>query len=433
MSSTREAKGRGPSGSGPSRPGPLRADLAREPVYAFSALAETRARLAAEGRRILDFSVGEPHEETPEFLRAALIAAVPARTSYPPTHGTAELRQAAAGWVRRRFGVSLDPETEILGTLGAKEVLYSLPSVVVEVGKRDVVLVPDPAYPVYATGARMAGAEVVHVPLRPEVGFLPDLSGLSETLLARTALLWTNYPNNPTGATAPLVFHAEAAALARAHGFWLASDEAYVDIHDGAAPPSALETGTENVLAIHTLSKRSALAGFRTGFLAGDARLVSALRRIRPSQGIASPAFVQAAAAQAWADDAHVGAMRVLYGQKRALLRSVLERRGAQVAPSDAGLFLFFRPPGSPALAFPTATARIGREFDPGPPDQNLHPASHALDAAVEACLERLLSAGLLAMPGSAFGGGGRGWIRLALVPTLEECREAARILGERL
>ena len=382
------------------RPGPIRDEVLRLPTYAFVTIAEARARLAAAGTAVIDFSVGEPREETPRFLREALVRAVPDRTSYPPTHGTPALRKAAADWLERRFRVRLDPEEAILATLGSKEALYSLADAVVQPGVRDVILVPDPAYPVYATGARMAGAEVVPLPLREEHGFLPDLGALPPELLSRTAVLWTNYPNNPTGASAPAEFYTRAAALAREHGFWLASDEAYVDIYDGAPGPSALEAGAENVVAFHTLSKRSAMAGFRTGFLAGDARLVAALRKIRPSQGVATPQFVQAAAVRAWEDDEHAATMRALYRAKRILLREVLTAKGVHVAPGDAGLFLYFRPPAG---------------------------------ESVEAFAARMLGRGILLVAGERFGPGGAGWIRLALVPTLEECETAARILGTEL
>lgn len=381
-------------------PGPVRDEVLGLPTYAFVAIAEARARLAAEGRTVIDFSVGEPREETPLFLRVALSESIPSRTSYPPTHGTSALRNAAAGWARRRFGVSLDPEASILATLGSKEALYSLAAAVVRPGLRDVVLVPDPAYPVYATGARMAGAEVVPIPLHESNGFLPKLGDLSPELLSRTAILWTNYPNNPTGANAPLHFFQEAAALAREHGFWLASDEAYVDLFGDAPAPSALEAGLENVITFQTLSKRSAMAGFRSGFLAGDPRLVDALRRLRPSQGVATPEFVQAAAVRAWTDDAHAADMRSLYRAKAALLEDALLSRGAVLASRSPGFFLFFRPPGG---------------------------------ETAESCVERLLRHGILLVPGNRFGAGGAGWIRLALVPTLEECETAARILRTEL
>ncbi|MEZ4648502.1 MAG: aminotransferase class I/II-fold pyridoxal phosphate-dependent enzyme [Candidatus Eisenbacteria bacterium] len=382
------------------RTGPIRRRVLEQPTYAFVAIAEVRARLAAEGRTVIDFTVGEPREETPAFIREAAAESIPVRTSYPPTNGTPELRRSIAGWVARRFGVSLDPDRDLLATLGSKEAIYSLASVVVEPGHRDLVLVPEPAYPVYVTGAEMAGGEVRTLPLLEERGFLPDLESLDAETLERTALLWINYPNNPTGASAPPSFFAQAAALARRHGFWLASDEAYIDLFGTDPSPSVLEQGLRNVVAFHSLSKRSAMAGFRSGFLAGDARLVNALRTIRPSQGVATPHFVQSAATLAWADDEHAAEMRDLYRRKRILLRRALEGRGAHVAPSDAGFFLYFRPPGT---------------------------------ESVDECLARLQDLGILLIPGDRFGASGRGWIRMALVPTLEQCEEAARILEREL
>ncbi len=379
------------------QPGPLREAVTGLPAYEFHQLAEKRRALQEAGHEIIDFTVGEPREETPEFLRRTLTEAIPKRTSYPPTFGTPALRNAAADWMKRRFQVDVDPETELIATNGSKEALYHVHEVVVsKETQRDLVWVPDPAYPVYATAAQLAGAEVRRLPLEEENGFLPDLASIEKEDWARTSVLWINYPNNPTGARAPISFFDEAAVLARRHGFWLASDEAYVDLYEGEPVPGAAQAGLDNVVVFQTLSKRSAMAGFRSGFLAGDARLVAALKKVRTSQGVATPEFIQAAATAAWSEDAHAETLRQAYSRKRNLLSGVLTDKGAHVAGSEAGFFVYFRPPG-------------------------------AEDA--ESFAERLLEEGLALVPASRFGETGQGWIRMALVPTEEECGRAAEIL----
>jgi len=374
-------------------------------VYPFVQLAKTRAERRASGTPFYDFSVGEPREETPLFLRQALLDAVPARTSYPPTHGTGELRTAIADWAARRFDVTLDPDENVLATSGSKEALYSIHSAVLDRSSaRRIVWIPTPAYPVYEVGARMAGAEVRFLPLLPENGFRPDFSPITDAEWERTALLWVNSPNNPSGAILSGAELDEAAGLARRHGFWLASDEAYVDLYFEDPPASALQCGLDNVISFHTTSKRSAMAGFRSGFVAGDREMIRWLARIRPSQGIASPTFVQAAAIAAWGDDAHAADQRRRYATKRDLLRRVLEDKDYELVSTDASFFIYFRTPREETEA----------QF-----------------------VARMLASGIGLVGSRAFAPvtdlieDGPGWIRLALVPTLEECREAAKILEE--
>ena len=234
-------------------------------TYPFVRLAEAQARVAARGVEMLDFGIGEPREETPAFIREALVAALAPMSTYPSADGLPELRAAIAGWAQRRFGARLDPATQIMPTLGSKEAIYSLAQVL----DGDTVVVPTPAYPVYERGAQFAGKRVVALPLREADGWLPDLHGVDWD---RVAVLWLNYPNNPTAATAPLEFYERAAALARRHGFVLASDEAYSELYFGDAPPaSALQVSDlAHVAVFNTLSKRSSMPGYRSGFVAGD-------------------------------------------------------------------------------------------------------------------------------------------------------------------
>ncbi len=361
--------------------------------YPFLALQEAKRRRADAGEEVIDFGIGEPREETPAFIRAALAASVEPRSTYPLSEGLPVLRAAVAEWIARRFGPVLDPATEVLPTLGSKEAIFGLADAI----DGDLVAVTTPGYPVPARGARFAGKDVLELPLRQSAGFLPALEEISPQTWRRVAILWLNYPNNPTAATAPVAFYERAAELAREHGFVLASDEAYSELYFGAEPPaSVLQVADRtNVLAFNTLSKRSSMPGYRSGFVAGDPELIAALKRYRPNTGTAPQEFVQRAAVAAWEDEDHVVAVRELYAAKRDILAPVLEAGGLHHVGGDATFFLW---------------------LDAGPQADEL--------------AGRLLEQGVVLAPGSIFGPAGAGYLRLALVPTLHECGRAAEILG---
>ena len=370
--------------------------------YPFEALDRRRTELAALGTDIIDFGVGDPREVTPPFIRDALRDSLTEVSSYPRAAGLPPLREAIAGWVARRFGgVELDPERDIIPTLGSKEIVFSLAAALLDpdAGK-DTVVVTAPGYTTTERGARYAGGRVERLALAEEHDFLPDLASVPEETWARAALVWVNYPNNPTGAVAPLSFYEEFAGLARANDFILASDEAYVELYFGPEPPvSALELADlTNVLSVHTLSKRSSMTGYRSGFIAGDADLLHDLLTLRPSTGVTPQEFVQLASVEAWNDDAHVEELRKGYAAKRDVFLEVFARRGVHVGGSEATFYLWVQPPG-------------------GEPSE---------DFAL-----RLLERGILVAPGSFFGPEGEGFVRMAMVPTLEACERAAGLMDE--
>jgi succinyldiaminopimelate transaminase len=371
--------------------------LAGMASYPFVRLAEAKRAVAARGLDVIDFGVGEPREETPAFIRRALARALDAEpvSTYPLAEGLPELREAVATWVARRFGANVDPDAEIVPTMGAKEAVFHLAQVVA--GRGDRVAIPTPAYPVYSRGALFAGTEVIHVPLDPARGWLPDLDAVDWD---GVALLWLNYPNNPTGATATLELYEHAAALARAHGFVLAADEAYSELWFAGDPPvSALQLGdTTNLAVLNTLSKRSSMPGYRCGFVAGDRELVAALKRYRPNVGLAPQTFVQRAAAAAWADEEHVVETRERYRAKREALLPALVAAGLEPSGGDASFFLWLRVPGG--------------------------------EDAEAFALRLLNERGVAFAPGTFFGPGGEGHVRVALVPTLADCRRAAELLA---
>jgi succinyldiaminopimelate transaminase len=371
--------------------------LAGMASYPFVRLAEAKQAVAARGVQVIDFGVGEPREETPAFIRRALARALDAEpvSSYPLAPGLPELREAVAAWIARRFGATVDPDAEVVPTMGSKEAIFHLAQIVA--GHGDRVAIPTPAYPVYARGALFAGVEVLDVPLDPARGWLPDLQAVDWD---GVALLWLNYPNNPTAATATLELYEEAAALARAHGFVLAVDEAYSELWFAGDPPvSALQLGdTTNLAVFNTLSKRSSMPGYRCGFVAGDPELVAAMKRYRPNVGLAPQTFVQRAAAAAWADEDHVVETRERYRAKRDALLPALLAAGLQPSGGDASFFLWLRVPGG--------------------------------EDAEAFALRLLDERGIVVAPGPFFGPGGEGHVRIALVPTLAECRRAAELIA---
>ena len=367
-------------------------------TYPFVKLEQAKRRLAADGVDLIDFGKGDPMEATDPAIRRALIDALEERMGYPLAEGLPELRTAIANWCTRRFGVDLDPDTEIIPTYGSKEAIFLLAQVVVDRDSdKRLVLTTQPGYPVPDRGAAFAGAELDQLSLLERNAFLPDLDSIEEDTWARTAILWINYPNNPTGAVAPLEFLTRLAELSADHDFLLAADEAYTELWFDEPPHSALEARSRgNIAAFNTLSKRSSMTGYRSGFVAAQPELIAALKQFRPSVGTAPQEFVQRASVVAWSDENHVQHTRELYRRKRDILLAVLREKGIRVAGSSATMYLWLEVPG--------------RE------------SSEAFAAA-------LLEHGLIVSPGSFFGVAGEGYWRMALVPTEEECVRAAEIL----
>jgi acetylornithine aminotransferase len=376
--------------------------LAELGTYPFVRLEEAKRRLAAEGVSFVDFGVGDPREPVEPFIRRALVDNVEERMGYPLAQGLPGLRRAIAAWCLGRFGVELDPDTEVIPTLGSKEAIFSLAQVALDTaGGKDLVVVTEPGYPVQERGALFAGGRVLQAPLLERNAFLPDLDAIGPESWPRIAVFWVNYPNNPTGAVAPLSFFERLAALAVEHDFLLASDEAYTELYFGEPPPSALQLPSRrNVAVFNTLSKRSSMTGYRSGFVAGDPELIGALRAFRPTVGTAPQEFVQHAAIAAWGDEAHVERMRDAYRRKREILLEVLREKGIRVAGSEATMYLWLEVPGGGS----------SEHFATG-----------------------LLEHGVVVAPGAFFGPAGEGYVRIALVPTEDECRRAAAVLREAL
>jgi succinyldiaminopimelate transaminase len=381
---------------------PVSPILEGQTTYPFVRLNEAARRIRERGIEVFDFGMGDPREPTDPKIRQALVDGLRDRMGYPAAVGLPELREAIATWAGRRFGATLDPDAEVIPTLGSKEAIFTFALAVVDAeGVRDTVAYTDPGYPVYERGALFAHARPLALPLRESNGFLPDLDAIDEETWARLAVFWVNYPNNPTAAAAPLSFYERLAALAREHGFVIASDEAYTELWFEEPPASVLQLADRtNVVAFNTLSKRSSMTGYRSGFAAGDPALIEALKAFRPTVGTAPQEFVQRASVVAWGDEEHVAETRGRYGRKRALFLQLFERAGIRVAGSEATMYLWVEVPEGESS---------------------------------EVFARRLLEHGVLVAPGSYLGAAGEGYFRLALVPSEDECARAVEILERAL
>ncbi|HYU38893.1 MAG TPA: succinyldiaminopimelate transaminase [Acidimicrobiia bacterium] len=361
------------------------------PPYPHDRLLELRAIAEAVPGRIVDCSVGTPVDPMPEVARRALVDAAPAATGYPAAVGAPAYRQAAAAWIGRRFGVDVSPDV-VLACIGTKELVASLPRLLsLRDPSRDTVLYPGIAYPTYEMGALLAGLRAVPVPLDDD--WLVDLSRVSESDAERALLLWVNEPGNPTGSSGGAEHLRAVADWARGHGVIAASDECYAEFtydEAGAPAPAAtvLNAGQERALAVHSLSKRSNMAGLRAGFAAGDAELIGYLREVRKHAGLMTPGPVQAAAAAALADDAHVDEQRERYARRRALAVDALRACDLVHDGGPSTFYLWLR------------------DADGGEDGWSI--------------ARRLAERGLLVAAGELYGPGGAAHVRLSLTQTDE-------------
>jgi succinyldiaminopimelate transaminase len=360
---------------------------ARLPAFPWDLLAPYREKAAAHRGGIVDLSVGTPVDPVPAVVRAALTAGADS-PGYPTASGTARLREAAAGWLARRHGASVDPGA-VLPVIGTKEFIASLPTLL-GCGPGDTVAYPELAYPTYDIGARLAGA-------RPAAA-----DGLASLGPERVALVWVNSPANPTGRVLPAAHLRKMVTWARERAAVLASDECYLDLAWEAEPVSVLHPevsggSAQGLLGVFSLSKRSNMAGYRAGFVAGDPALVAALLEVRRHAGLMMPAPVQAAMVAALDDDAHADEQRARYAARRAVLRTALASAGWVIEHSEAGLYLWATKPGLDCWASVGALA----------------------------------GAGILVAPGEFYGPRGKDYVRVALTATDERIDAAVARLRQ--
>jgi len=351
------------------------------PDFPWDSLAEDRALAASHPGGIVDLSIGTPVDPVPGVVRAALAGPAADEPGYPTTHGPPSLRTALAGSLHRRLGVSVDP-VAVLPTIGSKELVAWLP-MLLGVRAGDTVMIPELAYPTYEVGARLVGADVVR----------------SDSTMAlgprRVALTWVNSPSNPTGRVLPPEHLAKVVAWARERGTVVASDECYLLLSNGADAASILHPDVcggshEGLLAVHSMSKSSNLAGYRAAFVTGDPALVAGLLEVRKHIGMLVPRPVQAAMEAAATDDAHIVAQAQVYARRRGPIRAALEAAGLRVDHSEAGLYLW-------------ATA----------------------GEASRSTVRRFAAQGVLVAPGDFYGPAGAQHVRVALTATEERITAA--------
>jgi succinyldiaminopimelate transaminase len=376
--------------------------LARLGNYPIATIRQRALERIEAGLPVIDFSIGEPREPTPGFIADALRNAIPVVSQYPTAAGRSVLREAVADYVQRRFGVTVDPESQVIPTSGSKEAIFSTPLAFIDRDAGDGVVFPSPGYPVYERGSLFAGAVLHPVVLSDD--FVLRESAISQDAWDSAKLVWTCTPHNPSGAVSTLEDLSGLYRHCQQVGAMLLSDECYSDTYEDEVypdgPASVLQVaddGLSGALVFLSLSKRSGMTGYRSGAIVGDAQAIAALRDLRSQTGTASQDFVQAAAVAAWSDDGHAADRRILFTAKRRILERAFVELGMEIVASRAGLYLW---------------VRVGDDL---------------------LVTDRLLKKGIVVSPGRSFGEGGEGFIRLALVPTLEECEEAADALLEAL
>jgi aspartate/methionine/tyrosine aminotransferase len=319
-----------------------------------SSFAQLAALLDAHkpGKPPVSLAVGDPQGVPPPFVMAAIAAAAQSFGRYPAIDGTQDWREAAAGWLRRRFNLpadAIDPQHHLLPLNGTREGLFLAPQIVTpqtKAGGRPIILIPNPFYQCYAAAALAAGAEAVFVPATAETGFLPDFAGLPKNVLERTAAAYICSPSNPEGACADEAYWRTLFALADTYDFTVFADDCYTDIYIDTPPVTALDTrfrqsgNFERLLTFHSLSKRSGLPGLRSGLVAGDPALMRKFRYLRNTAGpqVATPLL--AASAAAWRDEDHVAANRAAYAERFAAARRILGNRTGFRMP-EGGFFLW--------------------------------------------------------------------------------------------
>ena len=353
--------------------------------FPWDTLRDAAARAGEHPDGLVNLSVGTPVDPVPAIVQRALAAAAD-RPGYPTTQGTRRLRDAAVDWMARRLAVTGVGADDVIPVMGTKEVVAWLPTMI-GLGPGDTVVVPELAYPTYEVGARLAGATTVASDSTLSLGPTP------------VALVWLNSPANPTGRVLPIDHLRKVVAWARERGALVVSDECYIELGWDERPVSVLHPdvsggSTAGLLAVHSLSKRSNLAGYRAGFVAGDPALVAALLEVRKHAGMMMPAPIQDAMAVALGDDDHVTEQRMRYRARREVLRAALTRAGLQVQHSEAGLYLWATrgEPGRDTVAW---LARLGILVAPGdfygPAGVNhVRVALTATDADIERAAGRL-------------------------------------------
>ncbi|MFX1293826.1 MAG: aminotransferase class I/II-fold pyridoxal phosphate-dependent enzyme [Promethearchaeota archaeon] len=372
--------------------------------YAFDEVEKLVENLKSQGINPTDFGVGDPKEPTPEIIRNACKKAIDLRkdAGYPSYIGTIEYRTAIANWMKRRFKVELNPETEISSTSGSKEAVFNFHEGIINPG--DISLVPNPGYPPMSRGNIFAEGKTIYLNLLEVNNFLPNLQEIPPEIIKKTKILWINYPNNPTTSMAPKSFLKEVIEFGHDNNIIIASDETYTELYYDEKPMSILEIDREGIVVFNSLSKRSKMTCYRIGWIAGDKELISIFQKVKTNIDSGTPTFIQDAAVTALNDEQHVEQARKDYKQKRDIMIKAFK---------DIGL----------ETQYPTATIYIWQKCPKG---------ISSLDF-----VKRLLhkNIAIVSTPGAWISNEvddinpGEGYVRFALVPTIAEIKQATKRL----
>jgi LL-diaminopimelate aminotransferase len=373
--------------------------------YLFVEINKKIAEKKARGEEVTNFAAGDPDLPTPTHVIDSLCKAAqdPINHRYPESAGLPALRQTVADWYKKRFNVALDPDTEVLPLVGSKEGIGHISLCFIDTG--DVALVPDPGYPVYSFGVQMAGGRPYYVSLKEENGFLPDFTGIKDFILNNTKLLWINYPNNPTGATADLDFFKRVVDFAKTHGILVCHDAPYTEVaFDGYQPPSFLQAdGAKDVgIEFHSFSKTYNMCGWRIGMAVGNAAAIGALKTFKSNIDSGIPQAIQQMAIAAMTAPQNVIAEHnAIYQRRRDLICEVLTKIGLKVFVPKASLYVW---------------ARVPEGYN-----------------SVDFTSELLDQIGVAVTPGTGYGRGGEGYIRLSLtIPDVSLVKGLSKLSGWR-
>ncbi len=374
--------------------------LTQLPPYLFAQIDRKKRAAIAAGRDIIDFGVGDPDTPTPDFIIDRMAEAIRDPANHPYAHGLGiiEYREAVARFMAKRYGVNVNPADEVLALLGSKEGIGHMAIALVNPG--DTVLVPEPGYPVYASGTIFAGGQCHTMPLREENGWLPRLDEIPEEVRRRAKVMWINYPNNPTSAVASLAFFEEVVAFAREYGIMVAHDTAYSELYFGEKPPSIMQVEGAKDLAVefHSLSKTFNMTGWRMAFVVGHRDVLTALSKVKNNLDSGAFQAVQHAgiAALDGIDRSEIRGLIDVYRTRREMLVGGLREAGWPVTPPDATFYLWAKCPVADSMKV----------------------ASRILDEA-----------DVVVIPGAGFGPTGEGFVRFSLTVPDDRIREAvARI-----
>ncbi len=379
------------------------ADRIRElPPYLFARIDALKNEERKKGKDLIDLGIGDPDLPTPDHIVAALAEAArdPGTHRYPSYVGMQAFREAAAGFMKSRFGLTFDPQKEVICVIGSKEAIAHFPFAFVNPG--DIVLCPDPGYPVYATLTRFAGGEPHFLPLRRENGFLPDLDAIPAEVARKAKILWINYPNNPTAALAAPGFYEKVVAFAQKNNVIVASDLAYSEMYYEAPPPSFLETpGAREVgIEFHSLSKTYNMTGWRIGWACGNATLVGGLGQVKTNvDSGAFDAVQRAAVAALTSDQACVARQRAIYRERRDVLCGGLKKAGFDVLVPKASFYTLVANPGGLT--------------------------------SIDFASRLLTEAGIVATPATGFGAAGEGFVRMTVCADKTRLAEAVDRLSK--